>query len=214
MVLVRKNSKCFSRLLIRLIFKGKRYAVFSANVGKIFFCFGPFVAMLNNTMIYCLNFSLHFFVPLQKNIPMKVSENPTYQSFTLSGVMHISPFAAAESIANGNALIVDVREQEEIDIIKLDVDNQIHMPLTVIAERFKELPANTTLIVICSNGNRSVKVVNLLNYQGYKEAVNLDGGINQWYRDGLPLILRQDILDSTEGCGSGKSGGCGCSCGC
>jgi rhodanese-related sulfurtransferase len=170
--------------------------------------------MLNNTTRKGLNFSLHFFVPLQKILPMKTSETPTHQSFTLAGVMHVSTFAAAEAIANGNALIVDVREQEEVDIIKLDVDNQIYMPLSVIVEKFKELPANTALVVVCSNGNRSVKAVNLLNYQGYKGAVNLDGGINQWYRDGLPLILRQDIIDSNESCGSGKSGGCGCSCGC
>lgn len=146
---------------------------------------------------------------------MKFTETPQHQSFTLSGVNHIIPMLAADAIANNNAIIVDVREQEEVEIIQFDTTELIHMPLSIIADKFEELPKDRPIIIACSNGIRSVKVVNLLNYQGYTNVVNLDGGINQWHRDGLSLILRQDILDAGEQCGShGSSGGCGCGCSC
>lgn len=156
-----------------------------------------------------------FFVTLQKKrITMKTTETPKQQSFTLPGVLHIEPFSAADAIANYNAAIVDVRESEEVDIIKFDTTELIHLPLSVIVDRFNELPKDRPLIVACSNGVRSVKAVNLLNYQGFAQAINLDGGINQWHRDGLPLILRQDLLDSGQNCGTSKSSGCGCGCSC
>jgi rhodanese-related sulfurtransferase len=145
---------------------------------------------------------------------MKATDIPQQQSFSLTGVRHIVPMLAADAIANHNATIVDVREPEELDILKFDSTEIIHLPISVIAERFSELPKDRPLIVACNNGVRSVKAVNLLNYQGFTKAVNLDGGIIQWNRDGLPLILRQDLIDAAEGCGSSKSSGCGCGCSC
>lgn len=143
---------------------------------------------------------------------MRTTETPNQQAFSLPGVKHIEPMLAADAIANYNALIVDVREHEELDIIQFDSTEIIHLPLSVIAERFEELPKDRPLIIACNNGIRSVKVVNLLNYQGFTEVANLDGGIYQWHREGLPLILRQDIANSGDSCGTGGSCGCGCSC--
>jgi rhodanese-related sulfurtransferase len=141
---------------------------------------------------------------------MKTSENPQNQSFTLTGVNHISPMLAADAIANSNAAIVDVREPEELDIIKFDSTEVIHLPMSVIAERYSELPKDRPLVIACNNGIRSVKAVNLLNYQGFANTANLDGGIIEWNRDGLPLIIRQDILDDSDHCNSGGCSGCGC----
>ena len=145
---------------------------------------------------------------------MKTTETPKQQTFTLQGVTHIEPMAAANALANENALLVDVRELEELEIMHFDSDVEcLHMPLTAIAERFVELPKDRHLIIACNNGVRSVKVVNMLNFQGYTNATNLDGGMLQWNREGLSLVLREDIMNEGEGCSS--STGCGgCSCGC
>ncbi len=147
---------------------------------------------------------------------MNTTDTPIRQTFTLPEVSHICSYGAADAIANKDALIVDVRENDELDIIKFDSTEVIHLPMSVIADRYGELPKDRPLIVACNNGVRSAKAVNLLNYQGYTNATNLDGGIIQWNRDGLPLILRQDLIDDAEHCGShNPTGGCGgCSCGC
>ena len=142
---------------------------------------------------------------------MEKSETPKHQAFTLNGVSHTEPSEAILAIHNLNALIVDVRESEELDIVKFDTTELIHMPMSAIADRFSELPKDRPLIIACNNGVRSTKVVNLLNVQGYTNTTNLDGGIIQWNRDGLPLILRQDLVDDAIHCGSqDKTGGCGC----
>jgi rhodanese-related sulfurtransferase len=145
---------------------------------------------------------------------MKTAEMPKHQSITLSGVTHIEPMPAANALANENALLVDVREPEELEIMHFDTDVEcISLPMSVIADRFEELPKDRPLIIACNNGERSVKIVNLLNYQGYTNAANLDGGILQWNRDGLSLVLREDILSDEGGCSSASGCG-GCSCGC
>lgn len=144
---------------------------------------------------------------------MKTTETPKQQVFTLPGVSHVEPMLAADAIANYNALLVDIREQEELEIIQFDTTELLHLPMTVIADRYEELPKDRPLIIACSNGIRSTKIVNMLNYQGFTNATNLDGGINQWHRDGLSLILRQDLIEAGDGCGSSSDGcGCGCSC--
>lgn len=144
---------------------------------------------------------------------MNTTDTPKHQAFTLPGVSHIGSYAAADAVANHNALIVDIREDDELDIIKFDSTEVIHLPMSAIADRFEELPKDRPLIIACNNGERSVKIVNLLNYQGYTNALNLDGGILQWNRDGLSLVLRDDILHDEGGCGSTSGcGGCGCGC--
>jgi len=145
---------------------------------------------------------------------MKTSEKPKQQTFTLQGVTHIEPMAVASALANENALLVDVREPVELDIMHFDSDvESINLPMSVIADRFEELPKDRPLIIACNNGERSVKIVNMLNYQGYNNATNLDGGILQWNREGLSIVLRDDILHDEDGCGSASGCG-GCSCGC
>ncbi len=140
---------------------------------------------------------------------MQTSDKPKHQEFTLQNVKHCEPNEAAIALANSNAMIIDVREQEELEIIKFDTEQIKHFPLSKIVDTFEQIPKDVPLIIACNNGIRSVKVVNLLHIQGFNNVTNLDGGILQWHRDGLPLILRQDIVDAGEHCGDGSSG-CGC----
>ncbi len=143
---------------------------------------------------------------------MKTSETPKQQTFTLNGVQHIEPIFAADALANENALLLDIREDEELEVVRFDESvESLHIPLLQLMKRLEELPKERTLIVACNDGVNSTKAVNLLNYQGYPNSVNLDGGIVQWFRDRLPLVLRDDIA-SDDGCGS--SSGCGGCCGC
>ena len=147
---------------------------------------------------------------------MKTSETPKQQTFTLQGIRHIEPMSAADALANENALLVDVREAEELEIIHFDDTVEfVHMPMMALVDRFDELPKDRSLIIVCNDGLRSVKAANLLAYQGYSNIVNLDGGIIQWFRDGLPLVLREDYANDKDGCGSegNDCSGCGCSCG-
>ncbi len=140
---------------------------------------------------------------------MKTVLKPNFQAFTLPEVFHINPIDAAVELANANAIIVDVREHDEQAVVGFDTEMLECMPFSGIAETFANLAKDKNLIIACSNGIRSVKVVNLLKHQGFTSVVNLDGGINQWYSDGLPLLISHEILDSSNHCNSSSSG-CGC----
>lgn len=142
---------------------------------------------------------------------MRTTETPNQQTFTLHGVQHIEPIFAADALANENALLLDIREDEELEVVRFDESVEIlHIPLLKLVERIEELPKDRPLIVVCNDGVRSTKAVNLLNYQGYPNSLNLDGGIVQWFRDSLPLILRDDIA-ADDDCGTSSSGCSGCS---
>lgn len=50
----------------------------------------------------------------------------------------------------------------------------------------KELSKDTTILVYCRSGRRSMDAAKILTKLGYK-VVNLKGGIIEWKEDGLPV---------------------------
>jgi rhodanese-related sulfurtransferase len=79
--------------------------------------------------------------------------------------------------------IVDVREADEYDAMR--VPGVIHIPLGQLPERVDELPTGR-LYVMCASGRRSARATQLLEAQGH-DAVNVLGGITEWFREGLPV---------------------------
>ncbi len=124
------------------------------------------------------------------------------QVFTLPEVRHVTPANAVLAIEQSDALILDIRESDELDVVRFDTQQVINMPLSNIINTYSQLPKDKPLIVACSTGARSVKIVNLLMVQGFIYAFNLDGGITQWYREGMPVLMQKQE----------HGGSCGCSC--
>jgi len=56
------------------------------------------------------------------------------------------------------------------------------------AERTKYLDKNKTLLVYCAAGGRSGQAAEWLKEQGFKEVVNLQGGITAWNAAGKPIV--------------------------
>ena len=84
-----------------------------------------------------------------------------------------------------NALLVDVREQNEWDAGH--VEGSIHIPMAQMPERLAELDKKMTTIVVCRSGNRSGKVAAWLINRGY-DALNMTGGMLEWNEQGLPEV--------------------------
>lgn len=74
--------------------------------------------------------------------------------------------------------IIDVREDTERD--HAYIKGTIHMKLSEIAERHKELEKNKNIFVMCHTGTRSQAVCKWLKAQGYQYCVNVLGGIDAW----------------------------------
>ena len=79
---------------------------------------------------------------------------------------------------NKNIQILDVREDS--DRSHASVKGTIHIKLTEIAERHKELDKDRNIFVMCHTGTRSQAVVKWLKTNGYEYSVNVLGGIDAW----------------------------------
>jgi rhodanese-related sulfurtransferase/glyoxylase-like metal-dependent hydrolase (beta-lactamase superfamily II) len=84
-----------------------------------------------------------------------------------------------------NALLVDVREQDEWDAGH--IDGSVHIPMSQMPDRLDELDKKTMTIVVCRSGNRSGKVAAWLINRGY-DALNMTGGMLSWNDEGLPEV--------------------------
>jgi rhodanese-related sulfurtransferase len=80
--------------------------------------------------------------------------------------------------ANEPLVLLDVREPDEI--ATASVDGALLIPMGEVPARASELPADVPIVVMCHAGGRSARVTGYLNANGFPNAVNLAGGIDEW----------------------------------
>ena len=80
-------------------------------------------------------------------------------------------------------LLVDVRERNEFAEVR--VPGSVLLPLSELQTRFRELPSERPLLVMCAAGRRSLVAGMHLASNGYAEVANVEGGITAWQRAGL-----------------------------
>ena len=84
----------------------------------------------------------------------------------------------------GTLQLLDVREDEELAAAR--VAGAIHIPMHSIPDRIDELDRDRPVAVLCHVGQRSAHVAEYLRQAGF-DARNVEGGLQRWVRDGLPL---------------------------
>ena len=77
-------------------------------------------------------------------------------------------------------LLLDVREQHEYEVAK--IDGSLLIPMTELGTRVSELePHRNQLIVVhCHHGIRSLQVTHALRGHGFDKVQSMAGGIDQW----------------------------------
>lgn len=78
-------------------------------------------------------------------------------------------------------LLLDVRETWEFD--RCHIDGAVLIPMRQIAEAVASLDPGQETVVICHHGIRSRYVARFLEQTGFKNVVNLAGGVDAWARD-------------------------------
>jgi rhodanese-related sulfurtransferase len=104
----------------------------------------------------------------------------------MSRVKDVNP-STAYSMAKKGTMIVDVRENREVERMAFDVPNVLVVPLSKFESRIPEIPSKQKIIVACNSGNRSVMAARMLMSHGYTQVVNLQYGISGWTRGGFPV---------------------------
>ena len=98
----------------------------------------------------------------------------------------IPPSTVHRWIGDGEAVLVDVREADELTQARLE--EAVHVPMSAFdADR---IPSGTgkKVVFVCARGARSEQVRQYVVAQGIlSEAYNLAGGLMAWAEAGLPL---------------------------
>ena len=86
------------------------------------------------------------------------------------------------------AYLLDVREDFEVEICKLDSSHSI--PMRTVAEHIDRIPRDLPVVVYCHRGMRSLKVVNFLRDKGFDNVTSMVGGIAAWADQYEPEMVR------------------------
>ena len=86
------------------------------------------------------------------------------------------------------AMLVDVRS--EADFRAGHITNAINIPLDQIEVQINKITSNSkkNIIVYCQKGVRSAQVFRLLNKLGLPKLYTIEGGLDAWLKNNLPII--------------------------
>ncbi len=87
--------------------------------------------------------------------------------------------------AEEDLLLVDIRTAAEV--VQGAIPGAFALPMHLIPLRLSELPRDRDLVLYCRSGARSYQACAFLLDQGYRNAINLRGGIVAWARHGFPI---------------------------
>ena len=103
-------------------------------------------------------------------------------------VAQASPSEAVLLINRANALVLDVRDDQEF--AGGHIADAKHIPAAQLEARIGELRRykDKPLIVNCQGGVRSAKACDLLRKHEVSKVHNLQGGLNAWIQAKLPVV--------------------------
>lgn len=108
-------------------------------------------------------------------------------SKSVSGYKNSSPTEVKEILDNKNGTrLIDVREEWEYKIANIEAAEL--MPLSNFMSHISELNKDDKLIFYCHTGVRSANICNYLAAQGFKNLINLKGGIEAWSNEVDSLV--------------------------
>jgi rhodanese-related sulfurtransferase len=97
----------------------------------------------------------------------------------------LSPAVAADRLAGGGAVAVDVRTPNERT--QKYVDGSLAIPLSQLLARLHDIPRDRPVIVYCAGGYRSSIAASLLQKEGFPDVSEVAGGIAAWETAHLPV---------------------------
>lgn len=76
--------------------------------------------------------------------------------------------------------LLDVREENEVEICR--IDGSVHIPMNLIPLYLDKIPDDKQIVIYCHHGVRSLNVAYYLVNNGFDDDTlyNLKGGIDDW----------------------------------
>jgi rhodanese-related sulfurtransferase len=93
-------------------------------------------------------------------------------------------FDELEVALRDGKVVVDVRERDEYE--RAHIVGVRLIPMSELEQRWKEIPADDRVYVICQSGARSLNAATALRQAGV-DAVSVAGGTGRWAKEGRPV---------------------------
>lgn len=126
-------------------------------------------------------------------------KNPEYKQTIDSLYKNTVPLISIEElikIDKYNLYILDTREEDEFNVSHLKNARQVGN-FWFDMRKVYDIPKNATVVVYCSVGVRSEKIGEKLIAAGYKNVLNLYGGIFEWINQSHP-VYKQNGVQTAE----------------
>jgi rhodanese-related sulfurtransferase len=112
--------------------------------------------------------------------------------FEMAQLPQITPHELSERLQQGGIDVLDVRREPEF--VAGHIEGANWWPL----DRFKlappEIDLSRALAVHCKSGYRSMIACSLLERAGFRNLINLRGGLDGWQQAGLPVEVEKPVL--------------------
>jgi molybdopterin/thiamine biosynthesis adenylyltransferase/rhodanese-related sulfurtransferase len=101
-----------------------------------------------------------------------------------AAIREVEPAQAEEEIAEGNAVVLDVREPDEYEQGALP--DAVHIPRGTLETSVEgRIPDKASHVVVyCAGGTRSAFAAQTLQELGYSDVASMVGGFNRWKDEG------------------------------
>ncbi len=106
----------------------------------------------------------------------------------MRGFKDITPAEAVLLINKENAVLLDVRESNEL--AHGSIRDSKHLALSVLKQRVDEIKTHTEqpVIAYCKAGTRSSAACEILKKNNFANVMSLKGGIEGWKTANLPVV--------------------------
>lgn len=104
---------------------------------------------------------------------------------TYAGLIEIDPEWVSEHLAD--VLLLDVRQEGELDERLGHIQGARPLPLNELKQRLSEIPQDKPVVTVCHAGMRSGQATVILRQGGFQRVANMRGGMVTWHQLGLPV---------------------------
>lgn len=96
---------------------------------------------------------------------------------------------------NKNLIILDVRTPEEVALGSIPNSSIINFYDEDFEKKIALIQKDKTIAVYCKAGGRSAQASSILIKNGFKNVINLEGGITAWEQMGFPIAKSETVPD-------------------
>jgi hydroxyacylglutathione hydrolase len=104
----------------------------------------------------------------------------------------ITPDEIADKVKNKQVQIIDVRNDQEYDAGHIPA--ALNISLGELEAKYNQIPeSDQEKLVVCRSGGRSFVAATMLRTHGFKNVMNLAGGMQAWSAKQFPVNTKADL---------------------